>query len=190
MRILFFDIDGVLATHTTFSDYDVALDSSKLQLLSEIVNRTGALLVMVSSWKETWREGGANAQYINKMFADVGLTIIDCTLDQEDDRGAGIVRWLAKRKVDSFVVLDDATYDYAECGLKEYWVQTAFCQGLQAQDVEKAVEILNNNIERVLDVSGIWITPGQPQLCAGNGTYADCECCCDECDFLGICEKK
>lgn len=190
MRILFFDIDGVLANHTTYSDYDVALDSTKIQMLSEIVSRTGALPVMVSSWKESWREGGANAQYINKMFSDAGMTIIDCTTDNEDDRGAGIVCWLAKRKVDSFVILDDSTYDYAECGLVDYWVQTAFCQGLQTQDVEKAIEILSNNIERIPHISGIWISPGQPQLCVGNGKYAESKCCCAECSFDEICEKK
>ena len=40
--------------------------------------------------------------------------------------------------------------------------------------------------KRVIDISGIVLTPGQPADCLGNGEQGF-ECCCDECDFFLRC---
>ena len=42
------------------------------------------------------------------------------------------------------------------------------------------------------DSSGIEITPGQPEICQGNGKTTGAggeilECCCDECDYFLTC---
>ena len=43
----------------------------------------------------------------------------------------------------------------------------------------------------ILDDSGVILTPGNSgNDCAGNGSYADIECCCDECDYLQCCLNK
>ena len=43
----------------------------------------------------------------------------------------------------------------------------------------------DNNI---IDVTGIPLNPSeQGKDCLGNGEHPEYECCCDECDFLGIC---
>ena len=36
--------------------------------------------------------------------------------------------------------------------------------------------------KKVIDITGIELTPGQPAVCLGNGEHGF-ECCCDECDY-------
>ena len=46
--------------------------------------------------------------------------------------------------------------------------------------------------EKIIDVTGVELTPGNPEKCLGNGEHIDAEgqpieCCCDECDYLIDC---
>ena len=43
-----------------------------------------------------------------------------------------------------------------------------------------------NTPKKVVDVSGIELTPGKPTVCLGNGEQGF-ECCCDECDYYLLC---
>ena len=46
---------------------------------------------------------------------------------------------------------------------------------------------MNKNIqEKLMDISGIELTPGNPTVCLGNGEQGF-ECCCDECDSFLLC---
>ena len=40
--------------------------------------------------------------------------------------------------------------------------------------------------KKVMDVSGVELTPGKPTVCLGNGEQGF-EGCCDECDYYLIC---
>ena len=40
--------------------------------------------------------------------------------------------------------------------------------------------------EKVIDVTGVELTPGNPDVCLGNGEQGY-ECCCDECDYYLLC---
>ncbi len=40
--------------------------------------------------------------------------------------------------------------------------------------------------EKVIDITGVELTPGEPTVCLGNGEQGF-ECCCDECDYYLIC---
>ena len=40
--------------------------------------------------------------------------------------------------------------------------------------------------EKVIDVTGIELTPGKPNVCLGNGADGN-EMCCDECDYFLLC---
>ena len=46
--------------------------------------------------------------------------------------------------------------------------------------------MVKNIQKRVLDVTGIELTPGDPYDCLGNGKRGF-ECCCDECDYFLLC---
>lgn len=46
---------------------------------------------------------------------------------------------------------------------------------------------MSENIqEKVIDITGIELTPGAPGVCLGNGEQGF-DCCCDECDYLLLC---
>ena len=40
--------------------------------------------------------------------------------------------------------------------------------------------------KKVIDVTGVELTPGEPDVCLGNGEQGF-ECCCDECDYFLLC---
>ena len=40
--------------------------------------------------------------------------------------------------------------------------------------------------KQVIDITGIELTPGHPEVCLGNGEQG-LECCCDECDYYLLC---
>ncbi len=46
---------------------------------------------------------------------------------------------------------------------------------------------MSHNIpKKVIDITGIELTPGDPDACLGNGEQK-LECCCDECDYCLLC---
>ena len=46
---------------------------------------------------------------------------------------------------------------------------------------------MSKNIqEKIIDITGVELTPGQPTVCLGNGEKG-VECCCDECDYFLLC---
>jgi len=46
---------------------------------------------------------------------------------------------------------------------------------------------MNNDIPRkIIDITGVELTPGEPAVCFGN-TEQGFECCCDECDYFLLC---
>ena len=46
---------------------------------------------------------------------------------------------------------------------------------------------MNKNIqEKIIDITGVELTLGQPTVCLGNGEQGF-ECCCDECDCFLLC---
>ena len=46
-------------------------------------------------------------------------------------------------------------------------------------------EYMNNNDipRKIIDITGVELTPGEPVVCLGNGEQSF-ECCCDECDYF------
>lgn len=151
-KIIFLDVDGVLNsndTEDTFRGY-IGLDYSGIKLLREIVDATGAEIVLVSSWKSRWYKDHKDCQdnlanYLDERLAEEGLKIIDKTEGSSFERGAGIVDWLSKHPVELWIVLDDEVFpDYEEYGIMPHLVKTSFYDGgLKDRHVELAVKMLN-----------------------------------------------
>ena len=40
--------------------------------------------------------------------------------------------------------------------------------------------------KKIIDITGVELTPGEPADCLGNGEQGF-ECCCDECDYFLLC---
>ena len=48
------------------------------------------------------------------------------------------------------------------------------------KNTEKNVE------KKVIDITGVELTPGEPSVCLGSGEHGFA-CCCDECDYYLLC---
>ena len=129
MKVIFLDIDGILNTSQTFIDIHneyiktgikrIEIDLDKLKLLKEIVNQTGAVIVLSSTWRLFGKmENGIFvplnekiASFIN-LFNDYGLSIYDITpRDRYGIRQNEILKWLEEKNVDKFIIFDDDTSD-------------------------------------------------------------------------------
>ena len=104
-RVIFLDIDGVLAPIRRWDRYEDP-EPACVQVLNEIVAR-GRADVVVSS---TWRHGKTVAE-LQQILATHGFTrrVVDTTPTGAAgaDRGDEIAAWLAQNAVDGYVIIDD-----------------------------------------------------------------------------------
>lgn len=81
-KVIFFDVDGVL-TYIDSNPRNNGLEASRIALLKQIVDQTGAMLVCISSWKgypidgKFWRPSIYHT--LEKALAAQGLVITDET---------------------------------------------------------------------------------------------------------------
>lgn len=152
MKTVFLDVDGVLNSIDSEDHIDgfIGLDYSGIKLLKEIVDATGAEIVLVSTWKLAWRKDNKSRQdslaaYLDQRLAEEGLVITDKTGGGIAERGHGIVEWLSEHPTESWIVLDDEIFeDYEECGIMPHLVKTSFYDGgLKEKHVEMAIKMLN-----------------------------------------------
>lgn len=187
MRIIFLDIDGVLNGYSWWTY--LLIDISKLfhipvkfmkewldlfgikekyaKRLSKIVNKTGAKVVMSSSW----RHGYWNRPY-DKMRCDqkklynllqkYNIEVISVTpIDKDGIREKEIKQWLSSTDilVESFAILDDESYDL-QSFVGNRLVKTSNViegrmiqglpyenTGLKKKHVEQAIKILNSKMK-------------------------------------------
>ena len=183
MKVLFLDFDGVLNTYSYRNDafsnrhkslaalgsepiddemerlklFYALIDPQKVGLVNEILSRTGAVVVISSSWRHVWP-----LEDIVKGLGRRGFrgTIIDKTPTLIGPRGDEIIAWvrgsgplrgvrlavpggvISQRGVQSFAVLDDMAS--AGYGIGNRFVHTNGSRGITREDVERAVRRLNS----------------------------------------------
>lgn len=158
-KIIFLDIDGVLNSLDYFESVKghkgyKEINPEKVKLLKEIVERTGAKIVLSSTWRDLGRRKYEPDHplyaYLIDTLREYGLEIIDHTPYINQDRPKEIKAWLdrQKHKDIKFVSLDDdfPKQLYDEVGLGDCLVRTCFYEkdgGLRQEHIERAVEILN-----------------------------------------------
>jgi hypothetical protein len=135
--VIFLDIDGVLAPIRRWDRYG-DLDPACIQVLNEIVARSGADVVVSS----TWRHGKTVAE-LQGLLQEQGFTgrVLDKTPvgGAGADRGDEIAAWLAKNAVDGYVIIDDHV-DMGE--LCAHLIQTQPAHGLQPADAARVLAML------------------------------------------------
>ena len=135
--MIFVDIDGVLAPIRRWDRYG-DLDPACIQVLNEILARTGADVVVSS----TVRYGKTVAE-LQEMLEAQGFAgrVVDTTPTGTPGAGRGeeIAAWLAEHEVSGYVIIDDHV-DMGE--LLTHLVQTHPAHGLQPTDVPRAIAIL------------------------------------------------
>ena len=159
MKVVFLDIDGVLNSEEFFEtlpykehdkyieagyNEDQAfglcnIDSVPVTKLNYLLSQTMAKIVVSSSWR------GSDPK-LQETFAIVGIPhYIDITpYHKNRHRGTEIQMWLDKHpEVENYVILDDDN-DMLEHQL-EHFIQTNWMKrGLSDENVEQAINILNN----------------------------------------------
>lgn len=162
VKICFLDCDGVLNCQSSTSRFDmyIGCDDDKLERLKKIVDQTGALIVVSSTWRLDISRGNGNFlasgiyAYLLENLKRYGLFVYDITPELSKKgsyRGKEIMAWLNDHQdldITGWVVLDDEWFcDFYQ--LADHLVQTSFYMdngGLQDEDVERAIYVLNGGI--------------------------------------------
>lgn len=141
MRVLFLDIDGVILSGEELwaSGNPRYLPPHKVELLNEVIERTGAVVVVSSTWRhdrETpslLRKAGFRGRFHDDWRTERFSTAF---------RGAEIAEWLTRHpEVERYAILDDDS-DMLE-NQRPFFVQTRFTVGLMREHVEALVDILS-----------------------------------------------
>ena len=170
MKIVFLDVDGIL----TYSNYRNVktenIDISKVKLLKEICDKTGAKVVISSSWRGTKTYTPYIYHVLINILTSNGIEVLGDTpyIDPEFDgdtsalvatiledlpylkvkhgtgRATEIQVWINEHDVEAFVILDDEDFDWADYGYEKYWIQPTWFGdgGLKKEHADKAIEIL------------------------------------------------
>ena len=152
MKIIFLDIDGVLNSivfDRERTNEQGNIDETRLPLIKQILDETGALIVLSSSWRKHWDKEPSLCDdlgaEINSIFATYDIAIYDKTPQlQSNDRAEEIRLWLSQNEtVRTFVILDDISFGWGS-DLQDNLVKTncRIGRGLERQHVQKAISIL------------------------------------------------
>lgn len=164
MKILFLDVDGVLNYEMCEAKIGVyyGVDQGKVKLLKQIVDATGAKIVLSSTWRRNIQVGMPlecqdnpfAIELMSKLQAE-GLKIYDLTpVDKSDSyRYEQIMSVMKEYKhngqmIDAWCVLDDDMFDrFNEPKFRKHFVWTSFVDGLTEENVREAIGILNGETE-------------------------------------------
>ncbi len=154
IKVIFLDIDGVLNCHSfreAANDYyDNPIDESRLLLLKYIIQQTGAVIVLSSTWRTYWNEGETQLHEegarLNEIFRRHGLEIYSKTDDFGEDRNYEILLWLSGHQVTEYVILDDINF-FGNGVNRLHLVQTDDTkEGLDEEATQRAIDILNGSL--------------------------------------------
>ena len=165
MKIIFLDIDGVLNSleyrrHLGLQYFSEIIDRRKMPLLKEIVDVTGAKIVLTTTWRKFWNEGKEQldpaGHYINEIFAEYGLSVYGKTPVMENAGRAGEIKaWLKKHPyADGYVILDDKDFGWP-ADLRAHFIRTDLNgDGLEEAQVQTAIAVLNGRLLPVMEQVG------------------------------------
>ena len=152
-KLIFLDLDGVLDTYK--SHY--ILDPVLMDRLGNILGRTGAWIVISSSWRcgnvpdtiefmtdyDNPRVGSNPFPFTDRIIGVTPIlyTVVDNDIDRPATRGEEISVFLKGHPCDNYVILDDC--DETLRDQRSHLVLINEEVGLTDKDVEMAVSILN-----------------------------------------------
>lgn len=157
MKVIFLDFDGVLnsALYARTEEYQkhaggaswhsvdslkwwsYGLDSVAVERLNSLVERTGAKVVISSSWRL-----GATQEWLVQILTSRGFTgeVVGVTpaYGGDEPRHKEIEGWIETHRPEGYVVIDDD----ADAEIAGRFVYTSSHCGLTDDDVDEAVRIL------------------------------------------------
>lgn len=174
MKAIFLDVDGVLTTFSYHNPDTNHINPEKVQVLRQIVERTGAKIVLTSTWKMGYdKDSGKKEDYykvLENILMQYDLEIFDITddipekiknplpqtfsLEDLDNvegvhgtgRAAEVAQWIRDHSVEDFVILDDEDHAWKEYGLDENWIHTCY------YGPDCAAGLLDEHIDKICDI--------------------------------------
>ena len=159
-KVIFLDIDGVLSPRWWNSDkqsdnYGCLFDAKAVANFAKIIEKTGAEIVISSSWKDMglvelqnmWRDRGLPGKIVDitpdYMSDELLLKEDSSNMDYLYERGSEIQGWLLLHgdDVSRYVIIDDMDDILPE--QQSHFVQTDPEVGITNEDVKKVVHLLN-----------------------------------------------
>jgi len=141
MKVLFLDVDGVLNNRATIIEKGMlGLCDNMLELLSQIIEKTDAKIVLSSTWRlypQSTNELKIKLYQKELKIFDKTIEILREKLSLPIKRKEEINEWLERNEVDNFAILDDDS----DAEIKGHFFQTNFEIGLTK---EIADEVINH----------------------------------------------
>lgn len=148
-KILFLDLDGVLNSINYIKSLDGDFDDPINQIdpvavirLNNLILRTGASVVISSTWRLIFRRASDPLKTCQNSMAcyKIVAPIIGMTGVESGGRKEEIKMWLSEHpEVEKFVIIDDDVIGAFEGHI----VKTSVIDGLQDEHVEQAIKILS-----------------------------------------------
>ena len=143
-KIIFLDFGGVLTSErpVEHQTHNGKFDPECVKLLNELIKRTGAKICVTSDERERGIDALRKLFRMEYVAADiVGVTDVQPWDEDVVERGELVEKWLKQNPTLYFVIFDDQG-DFRGA-IRERLVQTNPYTGLQAEDVDQAVRLLN-----------------------------------------------
>ena len=158
MKVIFLDIDGVLNSAAYQAEWGgdppSNVDETRMPLLCRVLEETGAVIVLSSSWRRLWHPDPAlrapGWKAVGESFARFGVEVFDRTPDYAgNNRDREVRDWLTVHggEVESFVILDDYGYGWGDLSDRLVRTDMRKGRGLMESHVQKAIALLQTPIE-------------------------------------------
>lgn len=154
LNIVFLDIDGVLNNNST-DEYAptgcIGIMDEKVELLRQLIDRTGAKVVLSSDWRLEKDKNTKDYVYLTNKLNNYNIKIYDVTPDIKwSKRGYEILEWLNVHKVDGWVVFDDIDFsDFYNPEFSPHVIITNPEIGMQQSDVNLATKIICGDLRNL-----------------------------------------
>ena len=141
-KVIFLDIDGVLATermHSVakklwYSDRAYPFEKHCVKALNQVIEKTNPLIVLSSDWRRVF-----SLEEINEIFCFNKVLKGPSSYTQVlHNREKEIRKYVKDNRLSKFVIIDDAELN---C-YKERFVRTNAEKGLQINEVKRIVKLL------------------------------------------------
>ena len=156
MTVIFLDIDGVLCTPLSVRLNWLFrrpmerpfFDPIALGLLRRLVRRTGARVVLSSSWRYSFEDDDhpfmqAIRDHFYRTLEANGTPVWDLAPILGRSKGEEIAAWLEQHPGAGFVILDDRPDEFAGTpALKARLVEVDSMRGLRRRDFRQALDLL------------------------------------------------
>lgn len=152
MKVIFLDIDGVLNGRRSFSPLFpceplvCGLEQKKIDRLRTIVQKTGARLVLSSTWRIEFDSNmipsSSIGQALSDLFQSNEIPLYSRTSSQSiSSRAYEVQEWLDEHpNVSSFLIIDDNDFGWGN--LLPRWLRINPAIGLTQKDAKIAIRML------------------------------------------------